>query len=110
MNEFKYYDIRVIPSYACGLFTLGDHIVVHGYDKFVNIGEVPWTEVCDSELLSLHASHSFTFKVVFSRVSYSLSLHSLSQIKRMHHFHRCTLFIQARRYVKTLPRSCHRTK
>ncbi|KAJ3017665.1 hypothetical protein NUW54_g533 [Trametes sanguinea] len=53
MNEFKYYDIpSPFPTLARGLFTQdikdasGDikhRIVARGYDKFFNIGEVPWT-------------------------------------------------------------------
>lgn len=58
MNEFKYYDIpSPFPTLARGLFTTdwpggetdGEkkyRIVVRGYDKFFNIGEVPWTKVC----------------------------------------------------------------
>lgn len=58
MNEFKYYDIpSPFPTLARGLFTTewpidetnGEkkyQIVVRGYDKFFNIGEVPWTKVC----------------------------------------------------------------
>lgn len=47
MNEFKYYDIpSPFPTYARGLFSVDDRIVARGYDKFFNIGEVPWTEVC----------------------------------------------------------------
>jgi hypothetical protein len=57
MNEFKYYDIpSPFPTLARGLFTTeiepdsveqeGKHrIVARGYDKFFNIGEVPWTTV-----------------------------------------------------------------
>lgn len=54
MNEFKYYDIpSPFPTLARGLFTQdipsGDstkyRIVARGYDKFFNIGEVPWTTV-----------------------------------------------------------------
>ena len=54
MNEFKYYDIpSPFPTLARGLFTQeikqGDQvkhrIVARGYDKFFNIGEVPWTNV-----------------------------------------------------------------
>ncbi|KAM6492799.1 RNA ligase [Amanita muscaria] len=56
MNEFKYYDIpSPFPTYARGLFSLElprhsedddprYRIVARGYDKFFNIGEVPWTE------------------------------------------------------------------
>ncbi|KAF9265691.1 hypothetical protein L218DRAFT_155694 [Marasmius fiardii PR-910] len=60
MNEFKYYDIpSPFPTLARGIFTyqvdkeasetkeLDDtnkyRIVIRGYDKFFNIGEVPWT-------------------------------------------------------------------
>ncbi|RDB18587.1 tRNA ligase 1 [Hypsizygus marmoreus] len=60
MNEFKYYDIPTpFPTLARGIFTVelpekagekgkGDggqkhRIVARGYDKFFNIGEVPWT-------------------------------------------------------------------
>jgi tRNA splicing ligase len=57
MNEFKYYDVpSPFPTLARGLFTRempGEQedekryqIVVRGYDKFFNIGEVPWTTVC----------------------------------------------------------------
>lgn len=68
MNEFKYYDIpSPFPTLARGLFTVdvpdesgsvkkegkegsedGEReyrIVARGYDKFFNIGEVPWTTV-----------------------------------------------------------------
>ncbi|KAF8588174.1 hypothetical protein K439DRAFT_1613751 [Ramaria rubella] len=58
MNEFKYYDIpSPFPTLARGLFTRWEgvegssegsskgkySIVARGYDKFFNIGEVPWT-------------------------------------------------------------------
>lgn len=65
MNEFKYYDVpSPFPTLARGIFTTwvsngaaeshqqeegsGDgkyRIVARGYDKFFNIGEVPWTTV-----------------------------------------------------------------
>jgi tRNA ligase len=64
MNEFKYYDIpSPFPTLARGLFTVelprseGEadndakdavqryRIVARGYDKFFNIGEVPWCTV-----------------------------------------------------------------
>jgi tRNA ligase len=52
MNEFKYYDIpSPFPTLARGLFSAEEkgekgggsqyRIVVRGYDKFFNIGEVP---------------------------------------------------------------------
>ncbi|KIM36560.1 hypothetical protein M413DRAFT_449100 [Hebeloma cylindrosporum] len=52
MNEFKYHDVpSPFPTLARGLFTREldtqgakkYQIVVRGYDKFFNIGEVPWT-------------------------------------------------------------------
>ncbi|KAI0250856.1 RNA ligase-domain-containing protein [Lactifluus subvellereus] len=54
MNEFKYYDIpSPFPTLARGLFSAEEkgekggesryRIAVRGYDKFFNIGEVPWT-------------------------------------------------------------------
>lgn len=61
MNEFKYYDIpSPFPTLARGLFTReveeGGHtryqIVARGYDKFFNIGEVPWTTVSSKYTLS----------------------------------------------------------
>lgn len=56
MNEFKYYDVpSPFPTLARGLFTQEVRensgkgkeyrIVARGYDKFFNIGEVPWTTV-----------------------------------------------------------------
>jgi tRNA ligase len=58
MNEFKYYDIpSPFPTLARGIFTVElpnksqgaegtqHRIVARGYDKFFNIGEVPWTTV-----------------------------------------------------------------
>ena len=60
MNEHKYHDVPCpFPTLARGLFTTEVdedgkrsgrekeyRIVVRGYDKFFNIGEVPWTTVC----------------------------------------------------------------
>ncbi|KAJ7177003.1 RNA ligase [Mycena filopes] len=53
MDEFKYYDVpSPFPTLARGIFTVdlpkeGNkeqyRIVARGYDKFFNIGEVPWT-------------------------------------------------------------------
>lgn len=62
LNEFKYYDIpSPFPTLARGLFStevpiesghgVKYRIVVRGYDKFFNIGEVPWTTVCLSRLI-----------------------------------------------------------
>lgn len=61
MNEFKYYDVpSPFPTLARGLFTRdvpsGNktkyRIVARGYDKFFNIGEVPWTTVRANQILT----------------------------------------------------------
>lgn len=62
MNEFKYYDVpSPFPSLARGIFSVdlgGDahRIVARGYDKFFNIGEVPWTTV-SSNCIICHDIH-----------------------------------------------------
>lgn len=76
MNEWKYYDIpSPFPTLARGLFSVEEkgegrsryRIVARGYDKFFNIGEVPWTNVrfclCTSPL-----SRSFSHISFFSQV------------------------------------------
>lgn len=51
MSEFRYYDVpSPFPTLARGLFTIDlgqdkHRILARGYDKFFNIGEVPWTTV-----------------------------------------------------------------
>ncbi|KAG2145471.1 RNA ligase-domain-containing protein [Suillus bovinus] len=73
MNEFKYYDIpSPFPTLARGLFSRelpcedgskGEQkhqIVARGYDKFYNIGEVPWT---DWSTLSLHTGPTYTLSL-----------------------------------------------
>ncbi|KAK0486146.1 RNA ligase [Armillaria novae-zelandiae] len=51
MNEYKYYDVpSPFPSLVRGVFSVDlpanrHRIVARGYDKFFNIGEVPWTTV-----------------------------------------------------------------
>ncbi|KAG1739916.1 RNA ligase-domain-containing protein [Suillus paluster] len=73
MNEFKYYDVpSPFPTLARGLFTRelsnGDEskgepkyqIIARGYDKFFNIGEVPWT---DWSSLSLHTGPMYTLSL-----------------------------------------------
>lgn len=73
MNEFKYYDIpSPFPTLARGLFTVDlpkdedeakkdatdvdqrYRIVARGYDKFFNIGEVPWCTVRSQSRLEVH--------------------------------------------------------
>ncbi|OAX33523.1 hypothetical protein K503DRAFT_804308 [Rhizopogon vinicolor AM-OR11-026] len=73
MNEFKYYDVpSPFPTLARGLFSReipsGDdqqgeqtyQIVARGYDKFFNIGEVPWT---DWSSLSHHTGPTYTLSL-----------------------------------------------
>lgn len=46
-NEWDYYskkETRKLPCNARGLFTVGNEIVVRGYDKFFNVDEVPETK------------------------------------------------------------------
>ena len=102
MNEFKYNVIPCpFPTLARGLFTTAvdegktsagrenrHRIVIRGYDKFFNIGEVPWTSVCDT----VDSMKDFPrliehFAVELSRSTYSRTIHSLPKVKRLHHIH-----------------------
>ncbi|KAJ7505289.1 RNA ligase [Mycena galericulata] len=72
MDEFKYYDIpSPFPTLARGIFTLDlpkadksakqeYRIVARGYDKFFNIGEVPWTTW---EALNEHTAAPYTLSL-----------------------------------------------
>jgi tRNA ligase len=93
MNEWKYYDIpSPFPTLARGLFSMeekgeGDgpryRIIVRGYDKFFNIGEVPWTNVrlCLCTTLSLYFSHfSSLSQVVISRSSHKTAVYAHTQV------------------------------
>lgn len=119
MNEFKYYDVpSPFPTLARGLFTrwiaeaegpedtpgAGRHaIVARGYDKFFNIGEVPWTNVRDR-------SGIFDFILAFSNVNcpqvgsfgktYRATVRPYPQIKWMHHLHCRSHSNQAHRHLK----------
>lgn len=100
MNEFKYYDIpSPFPTLARGLFTREVEqggrprykIVARGYDKFFNIGEVPWTTVSRrATLLYLLEASLITDSSVVGiiRGSYKASVCSYAQGQRMHHLHR----------------------
>ncbi|EMD34614.1 hypothetical protein CERSUDRAFT_116777 [Gelatoporia subvermispora B] len=71
MNEFKYYDVpSPFPTLARGLFThevetkseaTRHRIVARGYDKFFNIGEVPWTTWASLEA-NTRAPYTLTLK------------------------------------------------
>jgi hypothetical protein len=103
MNEFKYYDIpSPFPTLARGLFSVQEdktpekekdgqeryRIVVRGYDKFFNIGEVPWTNVCFNfplapirpPSLSLISYVSFLLPVVIARNSHKAAIHTDTQV------------------------------
>lgn len=71
MNEFKYYDVpSPFPTLARGLFTRqlpsepGEEpryqIIARGYDKFFNIGEVPWT---DWSSMQFHTGPDYTLSL-----------------------------------------------
>ncbi|KAJ6462455.1 RNA ligase-domain-containing protein [Mycena sanguinolenta] len=72
MDEFKYYDVpSPFPTLARGIFTVelpkaaeADtqeyRIVARGYDKFFNIGEVPWT---NWEALEAHTAAPYTLSL-----------------------------------------------
>ncbi|KAJ6620481.1 RNA ligase-domain-containing protein [Mycena sp. CBHHK59/15] len=72
MDEFKYYDIpSPFPTLARGIFTVDlpkahksdpqeYRIVARGYDKFFNIGEVPWTTW---EALEAHTAAPYTLSL-----------------------------------------------
>ena len=93
MNEWKYYDIpSPFPTLARGLFSMEEkgegecpqyRIVARGYDKFYNIGEVPWTNVrfCLCTTLNLCFSNCFSLsQVVISRNSHKTAIHSHTQV------------------------------
>ncbi|KAJ7268196.1 RNA ligase-domain-containing protein [Mycena haematopus] len=72
MDEFKYYDVpSPFPTLARGIFTVElpkaaktgpqeYRIVARGYDKFFNIGEVPWTTW---EALEAHTAAPYTLSL-----------------------------------------------
>jgi len=113
MNEFKYYDIpSPFPTLARGLFTrwISDNpeekspegsdsgrytIVARGYDKFFNIGEVPWTNVGFITAGGLCALTD-SFIVESFGNAYRCSLLSYAQVKWLHHLYRRSDSGQAR--------------
>ncbi|KAJ3987032.1 RNA ligase [Lentinula detonsa] len=68
MNEHKYYDVpSPFPTLARGLFTTqverdptSHRIIARGYDKFFNIGEVPWTTWSS---LKMHTAAPYTLSL-----------------------------------------------
>jgi tRNA splicing ligase len=87
MREWEYYKVpSPFPTLARGLFTTQDiktssdgesenaeaagdyRVVVRGYDKFFNIGEVPWTSVSPFHLYE----SSFGWRLTLLRISGNL--------------------------------------
>ncbi|KAF7316285.1 tRNA ligase [Mycena indigotica] len=67
MDEFRYYDVpSPFPTLARGIFTVelpkekAYRIVARGYDKFFNIGEVPWTTW---DALEAHTAGPYTLSL-----------------------------------------------
>ena len=112
MNEFKYHDVpSPFPTLARGLFTRElpkdgkEHqyqIVARGYDKFFNIGEVPWTDV-STILCSRDTPIIRVLTVVFYASSYWTRLHAVPKVERMHHFHCSPILVQTDRNFETRP-------
>ena len=115
MNEFKYYDIpSPFPTLARGLFSVEEteskegnqlryRIVARGYDKFFNIGEVPWTSVRSPLHLTLFNSlhplsfHKWSSLESHTKPPYTLTLKSNG----------CIIFIAALSPSKLLITSKH---
>ena len=108
MNEFKYYEVpSPFPTLARGLFSMKEpedesryRIVARGYDKFFNIGEVPWTTVCVFLYSWLEISLSFgqwSSLEAHTKPPYTLTLKSNG----------CIIFIAALSPTKLLVTSKH---
>lgn len=111
MNEFKYYDIpSPFPTLARGLFTqdveveraVKHRIVARGYDKFFNIGEVPWTTVSTAVLSAARdMTHHLTSLVGLARSAYKATVHAHAEVERMHHLHRGAHAFETHRDLQT---------
>lgn len=105
MSEFRYYDIpSPFPTLARGLFTTevtsadsADdryRIVARGYDKFYNIGEVPWTTVRirlvppPKSITPIPTICTPRYLVAGYQSLYNCPLPALGQGQRMYHLHR----------------------
>ena len=124
MNEHKYYVTpSPFPTLARGLFTVElpkeddgvtetkdttkYKIVVRGYDKFFNIGEVPWTTVRNQStpaFLFIILTVAVVKPVALTRSADGRSLCLVTQIEWLHHFHCRTHTIQAPHHVKAFYR------
>jgi len=121
MNEFKYYDIpSPFPTLARGLFSVRDgkapeeekdgptryRIVARGYDKFFNIGEVPWTTV-RFNLLSSCAHPTALLTVLYFGQWSSLETHTNPPYTLTLKSNGCIIFIAALSPSKLLITSKH---
>jgi len=125
MNEFKYYDVpSPFPTLARGLFSkvIRDddpenddkrkgkkkpkthRIVVRGYDKFFNIGEVPWTSV--STYLRFKCLINGLYPVGVVGGTYCRSLYAFSQVERVHYLHRRAYSNETPDHIETFPWAC----
>lgn len=126
MSEFKYYDVpSPFPTLARGLFSVREdeapekekekdgptryRIVARGYDKFFNIGEVPWTAVRFNPFFPLALRHPPPFSygsafrpVVVAGNSHKPAIHSDAQVQRMYHLHRCSVSVEASHNIEAL--------
>ena len=108
MDEFKYYKIpSPFPTLARGLFTMDmppesgvkHRIVARGYDKFFNIGEVPWTTV-----RGFASAHFF---VLIGAQWQSLEAHTAAPYTLSLKSNGCIIFIAALTEDKLLVTSKH---
>jgi tRNA ligase len=105
MNEHKYYDVpSPFPTLARGIFSVqeGDvksRIVARGYDKFFNIGEVPWTTVSV-------ISHCLVLELMFPKWP-SLEIHTAPPYTLSLKSNGCIIFISALTAEKLLICSKH---
>ena len=125
MNEFKYYDVpSPFPTLARGLFSkvIRDddpenddkrkgkkkskthRIIVRGYDKFFNIGEVPWTSV--STYLRFKCLINGVYSVGMVGGTYCRSLYAFSQVERVHYLHRRAYSNETPDHIETFPWAC----
>jgi tRNA ligase len=115
MNEWKYYNIpSPFPTLARGLFSMEEkgegegpryRIIARGYDKFFNIGEVPWTNVRFCLCTTLNLCFFLTF-LLFLKWS-SLDAHTKPPYTLTLKSNGCIIFIAALSPSQILTTSKH---
>lgn len=121
MNEFKYYQIpSPFPTLARGIFTVQDEenttkdgkqgyrIVARGYDKFFNIGEVPWTTVGCLSFVHSRFGLLMMFAVGCAREPHRSTVHSYAQVKWVYHLHCTPHFLEACDHLEAFSRGGRR--